>query len=374
MAHIIPNLSEKNAYMRLYTRVRSEITDGIYPYNSKLPSKRTMADLSGVSTVTVEHAYSMLCDEGYIEARERRGYFVVFHVGDAFLPSPISPSPKKYSAPFERSTVEDEGTDTDFPFSVLVKTMRKVMSDCGEGILEKSPNGGRDELRSAIGDYLKKNRGIFVRPEQIVIGSGSEYLYRLAVELLGRDKVYAIESPSYKKIEQVYNASGVKLEKLRLGADGIESGELLASRAQVLHISPYRSFPSGVTASASKRHEYLHWASQKGRFIIEDDFESEFSVSKKPEDTVFSASDSENVIYVNTFSKTVSPSLRVGYMVLPERLLEDFSEKLGFCSCTVPTYIQLVLARLIADGDFSRHINRVRRRKRNAQKSAKSKN
>ena len=131
-----------------------------------------------------------------------------------------------------------------------------------------------------------------------------------------------------------------------------------------MHVSPYRSYPSGVSASASKKHEYLRWAAQKGRYIIEDDFESEFSVSKKPEETLFSNAWMDNVIYMNTFSKTISPALRVGYMVLPKHLVAEFAEKLGFYSCTVPTYMQFVLAELISNGDFERHINRVRRQRR----------
>ena len=184
------------------------------------------------------------------------------------------------------------------------------------------------------------------------------------MELLGRDKIYAIESPSYKKIEQVYTASDVSLEKLPLSHDGIDSKALKNSNADILHISPYRSYPSGVTATASKRHEYLRWAEKGSRFIIEDDFESEFSVSRKHEETLFSHSFRDNVIYMNTFSKTVSPSFRIGYMVLPKELSGSYKDKLGFFSCTVPTYLQLVLAELINNGDFERHINRVRRLKR----------
>ena len=153
-------------------------------------------------------------------------------------------------------------------------------------------------------------------------------------------------------------------KKLPLGAEGIDSDALKGCSADILHISPYRSFPSGVTATASKRHEYLRWVNADDRLIIEDDFESEFSVSTKPEETLFSHTTGNNVIYMNTFSKTVSPSLRVGYMVLPPELAEKYERQFGAYACTVPTYIQYVLAELIANGDFARHINRVRRAKR----------
>lgn len=168
----------------------------------------------------------------------------------------------------------------------------------------------------------------------------------------------------YKICENTKEAADVQYESLPLTSDGIESASLSKSSAEVLHITPYRSFPSGVTASASKRYEYVRWASKGDRYIVEDDFESEFSVSTKPEETLFSLSERDNVIYVNTFSKTISPALRVGYMVLPKTLIARFEEKLGFYSCTVPTFEQFVISELIANGDFERHMNRVRRKKR----------
>lgn len=358
MKYIIEKASLKPAYLQLYTQIREDIVKGLYPPGSKLPSKRTVANDTDLSIITVEHAYALLCDEGYAEARERSGYFVIFRTGDGFaavskedsLPVPV---------PHHRSD-----TTPEFPFSVLSKAMRAVITNMGPAILDSSPNSGCLVLREAIQKYLARSRGITADIEQIVIGSGSEYLYTLIVELLGREKTYAIEFPSYQKIEQVYSAANVTIEPLPLGSDGIDSDALRNSRADVLHISPYRSYPSGVTASASKRHEYLRWASRSGRLIVEDDFESEFSVSQKPEETLYSHTPDDNVIYMNTFSKTICPSLRVGYMILPKRLTAQFSQRLGFYACTVPTYIQYVLAELIIRGDFERHINRVRRAKR----------
>ena len=347
---------QRPVYLQLYKHLRRDIIDGIYPYGSKLPSKRLLADEIGVSTVTVEHAYALLCDEGYAQSRQRSGYFVVFRQSDGFAAATMSP-PAPHTPHVPRQY-------PDFSLSILSKTMRKVLTDYEEAILEKSPNSGCTELREALQQYLARNRGIRVDVDQIVIGSGSEYLYGLIIELLGRDRIFAIESPSYKKIEQVYRAAEVCYESLPLAQDGIDSRALFASKAQVLHTTPYRSFPSGVTASASKRHEYIRWAEAAGRYIIEDDFESEFSVFVKPTETLFSLSDQDNVIYLNTFSKTISPALRIAYMVLPEKLVASFSEKLGFYSCTVPTYMQLVLAQLLNNGDFERHINRVRRNKR----------
>ena len=349
--------SEKPAYLQLYEQLRSNIVNGIYPYMSKLPSKRLISSECSVIVVTVEHAYELLCEEGYVEARERSGFFVLFREGDGFS------LPQEDYAALRRPPTHPE-ISQGFPFSLIAKSMRRVLSEYAEAILIKSPNCGCDELRLAISRYLARSRGILAAPNQIVVGSGAEYLYGLIVEMLGNDRIYGIEDPSYEKIEKVYQARGVHCEGLPLGQDGIESTALAESRASVLHITPFRSYPSGVTATASKRREYLRWSSASDLFIVEDDFESEFTVSRKPEETVFSLSNGENVIYLNTFSRTISPSIRVGYMVLPKPLVSKFEEKVGFYSCTVPAFVQYLLADLINRGDFERHINRVRRAKR----------
>ena len=353
MNYAIKN-TERPIYLQIYRQIRDGIISGVFPYNGKLPSKRLLADELGVSTVTVEHAYSLLCDEGYAEPRERSGYFVIFRQTDGFAssePTHIPPSGHRIAVP----------SCPDFSISILSKTMRKVLTDYYDVILDKSPNTGCQELRNAIKRYLLRNRAMKVETEQIVIGSGAEYLYTLIVDLIGRDKIFAIENPSYEKIGLIYRTAGVRYEPLPLSKDGIDSKALASSKADVLHTTPYQSFPSGVTASASKRHEYINWAKKADRFIIESDYGSEFSVSSQPMETLFTLSDYDNVIYLNTFSKTISSSMRVGYMVLPEKLVNTFQEKLGFYSCTVPTFEQYVLAELLNSGDFERHINRVRR-------------
>lgn len=372
---------EKNsaipAYLQLYEQLRDDIVKAVYPFGSKLPSKRLTAEETGVSVITVEHAYSLLSDEGYVESRERSGYFVLFQKGDGFEATGASPRfAESISDSENRSIPENEkmspSSQSNIPFTVLARTMRKVLSDYGEAILERTPGEGLFALRLEISRYLQRSRSIKTSPEQIVIGAGTEYLYNLLIGLLGINRIYGIESPSYQVIEQVYRNSGVGYTLLPLGKDGITNEALKDTKANVLHLTPYRSFPSGVTASASKRHEYIRWAETAGRYLIEDDYESEFSVLRKPEDTLFSLSEHDNVIYLNTFSQSISPSFRVGYMLLPKPLMPQYRKKLGFYSCTVPTAIQYVLMELIRSGDFERNINRVRRKKRKLLAAARS--
>ena len=358
---------QESKYLRLYHRLRQDITEGRYQYGERLPSKRALAESAGSSVITVEHSLTLLLEEGYIETRERSGCFVSYRAQDSF---PVSEEAEDNV--FGLQVPETDGRDeaagaaeaVHFPFPLLARTMRHVLLEHGEDILVKCPNSGLPALREAIAQYLRRSRGIQVEPEQIVIGSGAEYLYAMLTQMLGREKIYGLEDPSYEKIRQVYAGSGVQCELLRLGRNGILSGELRRTRAEILHVTPFNSFPSGVTASASKRHEYIRWARNRGGLIIEDDFDSEFSASTKSEDTLFSLEPEESVIYLNTFSKTIAPSFRIGYLVLPAKRAQALWERISFYSCTVPVFEQYVLAEFIRNGSFERHINRVRRRRR----------
>ena len=354
MKYRISKDSGRAAYIQLYEQLRSDIAEGILQEGTKLPSKRFLASELGISVVTVEHAYELLCDEGYVCSRERSGHYVCFSGGRS------TAVPKRAALSDMKAGLKPMG---DFPFSVYARTMRKVLSDYDKGILVKSPNCGSTELRSAISGYLERSKGLKLEPERIIIGSGSEYLYSLVVQLLGRDRVFAIEDPSYEKIRLVYEANGAECCLLRLGEDGILSSELENCRAGALHVTPFHSYPSGITASAAKRREYADWARSRKAYIIEDDYDSEFAGVRGQIETVYSIAP-ERVIYLSSFSKLIAPSVRTGFMLLPEELMEEYSRRLNFYSCTVPLYDQLVLAEFINAGHMERYINRRKRKQR----------
>lgn len=345
----------ESAYLQLYKALRRDITDGAYPAGSRLPSKRLLAAETGLSVVTVQHAYELLCDEGYAESRERSGYYVLWRPGALMTPA---------EGAQPRRVPSGAVPETAFPFSVYARTARRVLAEQGERLWVKPPNNGCGVLREALAEYLARSRGIRVQPEQIVIGAGAEHLYGRIVPLLGRERIVAIEDPSYEKIRRVYEASGAAIDALALGPDGICTTALAATEATVLHVTPYHSFPSGVSISAAKKWEYLRWARERDGMLVEDDYASEFTLSPKAEDSLFSLSPDGHVIYINSFSKTIAPSLRVGYMLLPEALAADHAARLSFYSCAVPSLEQYILAELLRSGDFERHINRVRRRLR----------
>ncbi len=350
------------AYQQLYAQIRKDIATGVYQYGDRLPSKRVVAAEAGVSLITVEHAYELLLEEGYAEARERSGYFASYREDDLYAGEEVWERKEREGVSIPQPAYVNTGRD--FPFLLYAKTVRRVLSDYGDRLFLKEENAGSPQLRHALVSYLARSRGIRVRPEQIVVGAGSEYLYSLVAQLFFAEGSIAIEDPSYEKISKVYTAEGLTVEKLPMGADGIRTEALQESTAKLLHVTPYDSYPSGITATAGKRAEYVHWALERKGFIIEDDFDSEFSFSARAKDTVFAMAPEGCVIYLNTFSHTIAPTVRVGYMILPEELLEIFSAKLGFYSCAVPLLEQYVLTELLNGGDFERHINRVRRRLR----------
>lgn len=348
------NSKQEHLYIRLYEEIRDRIVDGSFAFGTKIPSKRTSALEHGMSLITVEHAYELLTEEGYIEARQRSGYFVIYRDKDLIhVEKTVSES--------EKGLGMDEYV---FPLSVYTSAVRKVLAEKGEQLLMRTEGRGSLEIRSAIASYLNRSRNMQINPDQIVIGSGSEYLYSLIVQLLGRNRLYAIEDPCYENIIRMYENNDVKCDHLKLGTNGIRSDELERTEASVLHVTPYHSYPSGRSADASKRMEYIRFAKRKNAFIVEDDYESEFSPLLKAQQTLFSMEPKEHVIYLNTFTRTIAPSMRVGYMILPKAYTEEFLQRISSSSCTVSALSQYVIARLLNDGSFERHINRVRRKLR----------
>ncbi len=349
---------KEKKYLAIYKSIKNKILHGEYKSGEKLPSKRVAADKNGCSVITVEAAYGMLADEGYIAPKERSGYYV------CKIDALFTENKAVENLPF---TYLEESLPNqnlyDFEYSLWFKTIRKVLAEKGEQLFVKSPNMGCAVLRNAIADYLLRYRGMYAEPQRIIIGSGAEQLYETAVKVLGREKIYGIEDPSYSRIEAVYVSEGVKIKKLKMGNDGIESDALKNSNIDVLHVTPFCSYPTGVTTSVLKRYEYLRWA-EGGKYIVEDDFNSEFFIPGQPVESLYSLDNNKSVIYINTFSKSLSPSMRMGYMILPEKLIELYKEKLGGFSCSVPVLDQYILAEYISSGNFERHLNRIRRKGR----------
>ena len=343
-------------YEALYRCIRGDILSGALVPGEKLPSKRALAQNLEVSCITVEAAYSQLLAEGYIRSREKVGYFV--EALERHTPPQPLASPQKGER--ERDWLLDltgNGTEQ-FPFSVWVRLQREVMLDYGEKLLLPLPNRGIPELRQAIADHLAGFRGMRVDPENILVGAGTDFLYNLLIQLMGREKVYAVEEPGYSKIRRIYAAGGASCVSAPMDGRGVMPSAL--GQAQVLHFSPSHHFPTGLVTPVSRRMELLDWAGEE-RWIIEDDYDSEFRFDAHPKPAMQSLDRRGRVVYMNTFSKSLAPSIRISYMVLPPQLMAEFQSRLGFYSGTVPSFEQYTLARFLSRGYFEKHINRMRK-------------
>lgn len=354
----------ESLYEYLYSRIKDDILSGRLAADEKLPSKRSLAQNLNISTITVETAYSQLVAEGYIYSKARSGFFVS-KIGEAVVAAMGQreacdttdyTDEREYFADFTANyTAKDS-----FPFLTWSRLTRETLSEQCEELLVSSPSQGIYELRKAIADYLFQFRGISVSPDRIIVGAGTEYLYGIIIQLLGRDKRYAIEDPGYGKIGRIYSANGAPCVHIPYERDCVDIDFLHKSSADVLHISPSHHFPTGGVTPVAKRYELLSWAKKCGGYIIEDDYDSEFRLTGRPVPPLQSIDSEGRVIYINTFSKSLTPTIRISYAVLPAELAEKYRRELGFYSCTVSTFEQTTLSKFISRGYFEKHLNRMR--------------
>ena len=414
-------------YEYLYRCIRHDIAHGKVEPGQKLPSKRALAKQLGVSLITIEAAYDQLIAEGYIRSRERCGYYacdlapaaqieeqgnVRFrtatetsanrrregHASNPNGPQPISqkegrlerrtgyrPSDADFvptidgsAAPCPQNTPSDAPLLADFthstlattmlPYSAWAKAVRRTLSDeSAASLAEAASAAGSPELRSAIADHLRQYRGMDVSPDQVVIGAGSQTLYQLLVQLLGRTRRYAVEDPGYPLLTRMYEQQDAQVAHIGLDDSGIDVDALEASGASVAHIMPSHQFPTGIVTTAARRRELLNWAREGDRYLIEDDYDSEFRMAGRPIPSLFGIDAAERVLYLNSFAKSLGAAFRMAYLVLPPQLAQRFRKQLGFYANTVSPLDQLALARFIEQGHYDRHVNRLRTHARKTQ-------
>lgn len=356
--------TKKPLYEQLYTQIKTMIQESKLKENEKLPSKRVLARHLEISQITVETAYSQLKAEGYIRSVEKSGYFV-----EPFtkLLGRIGKVPPTHSliAKEEDSFLYDLRTsriDEDtFPYDLFGKFARDSYLYAPRELTNDSDSLGLMQLREQIAHYLLEYRGIKTTPDQILIGSGSEQMLQMIVLLLGKEKHYVIETPGYPKSKKLYEAFGVPLDFVPLDESGMEMSILSQTNANVIHISPSHQFPSGVIMPIKRRMELLSWAYEKeDRYIIEDDYDSEFRFSGNPIPALKGLDQFHKVIYINSFSKSISPTLRVNFMVLPPMLLQKLHQEYSFFANPVPVHDQWALAKFLETKGFEKHLNRMR--------------
>lgn len=367
-------------YEKIYEYIKNEIVDGKISRGEKLPSTRLLAKNLSVSRSTVELAYDQLLAEGYIEAEPYRGYFVCdiealyqleqrnhiqekLQAGQSWQPGWKTEikhgagSSKQKEIDFSPYTIDTQN----FPYNVWRKLHKNVLLDDREEILLSGDGQGDYELRVAIADYLHQARGVNCVAEQIIIGAGNEYLELLLTQVLGEKKTVLMDDPTYLQAYRTFSNMGYLVKNIPAEQGSMPIEAVRRENADVLYVMPSHQFPLGTVMPLKQRLDLLNWASEKeGRYLIEDDHDSEYRYKGKPIPSLQSIDNEEKVIYLGTFSKSIAPSLRISYMVLPQHLLKNYQNFCGFYSTTVSKIQQEVLREFISGGYFGRHLNKMR--------------
>lgn len=355
--------SKKPYYQQLYSYIKTEIQNGRIPFDTKLPSKRKLSSYLGISQNTIQAAYDQLIEEGYIIAIEKRGFFVCKI--DFLQRLKVNTHSLEEGKTESSNTLFDftyHGVDMpSFPFDQWRKLMKDVINEYDEELLSPGDSLGLFRLRSALSDYLHQSRGVNCSPHQIIISSGTEMLFQTLIQLFHKDSTYGIENPGYEKLNQLFTGNRAKFMPIGIDQNGMMMEKILNSNANILCIAPAHQFPSGEIMPINRRVQLLNWANDgEDRYLIEDDYDSEFKYSGKPIPALQGLDTNEKVIYMGSLSKSISPTLRVSYMVLPTHLMKQFKERLSYILCPVPIMEQKALCRFIEEGFFERHLNKMR--------------
>lgn len=351
--------TSKPLYEQLYEEIKEAIVHQKIAVGEKLPSKRQLSDFLNISQTTIEIAYAQLLAEGYITSKPRVGYFVESIEELPFIEKTqvtTEREPKRaYPIDFSPSKIDEDS----FPFTTWRKYAKDLLDIHSKELLQIGDRQGEYELRVQIAHYLYQSRGIHCTAEQIVIGSGTEQLMPLILRLFDMSYI-ALENPGYSAM--LRNQFAYPLIPIHVDEEGLQVEQLEQTSANLVYITPSHQFPTGAVLSAARRAQLLKWATKEvSRYIIEDDYDSEFRYIGKPIPALHSLDQNDKVIYMSTFTKSLMPSLRVAYFVLPPTLLARYNDIVDYYSVTVPRFDQHILANFMKDGHFSKHLNRMRK-------------
>ena len=360
--------SDKCLYQQIYEHIRQEIREGKLLAGERLPSTRSLAEYLQVARSTVDYAYDQLLSEGYIEAKPYKGYFVCRLEGIFTMEQQEMTEPEVV-----RPDSQEDGTQvqvdfspygidmTGFPFGVWKRITKNILNDSNSELFAQGEPQGDYDLRMTISRYLHSSRGVNCRPEQIIVGAGNDYLLLLLEKILGRHVGIAMENPTYKRAYRIFQSFAYRIYTVDMDDKGMRADRLSGLPVRAAYVMPSHQYPTGAVMTIGRRAELLRWAEKEpDRYLIEDDYDSEFRYRGKPIPSLQSSDKRGKVIYIGTFSKAIAPAIRVSYMVLPESLLEVYRSDCSFYSCTVSRIDQRILNEFIRDGYFERHLNKMR--------------
>lgn len=367
--------SEKCLYEQIYEHIKREIREGKLLADERLPSTRSLAEYLQVARSTVEYAYDQLVSEGYLEARPYKGYFVcpleeLFQMEAASGGRAGGPAGEMsdtagrqgerqlFSYDFSPHGIDMSG----FPFGVWKRISKNILTGDNSELFSRGEPQGDYDLRLTISRYLHASRGVECGPDQIIVGAGNDYLLMLLEKILGQRVGIAMENPTYMRTYRIFRSFDYRVSTVPSDESGMIVSKLDGTDARIAYVMPSHQFPMGTVMPIGRRAELLRWANRTGdRYLIEDDYDSEFRYRGKPIPSLQSSDEHGKVIYMGTFSKAIAPAIRVGYMVLPRTLLQVYRRNCYFYSCTVSRIDQRILNEFIREGYFERHLNKMRK-------------
>ena len=378
---------KRHLYEQIYEHIKKEIKEGKLLAGERLPSTRFLADYLQVARSTVDTAYSQLLAEGYIESRPCKGYFVcpmeeLIQLEELSREQKVLPSGEHMKAYGTGGSVALEAADgqtlednkylldfspyeidmSGFPFSVWKKITKNILTYANSDLFSRGESQGDKELRETICRYLHSSRGVNCSPEQIIVGAGNDYLLMLLEKILGRHVRIAMENPTYLRSYRIFQSFAYDIVTVDMDESGMQADALERDGVRAAYVMPSHQFPTGVVMPIRRRLELLKWASgAPDRYLIEDDYDSEFRFQGKPIPALQASDELGKVIYLGSFSKAIAPAIRVSFMVLPESLLQVYRRDCSFYSCTVSRIDQSILNEFIRDGYFERHLNKMRK-------------
>lgn len=360
---------EKYLYQQIYEYIRDEIRKGKLLAGEKLPSTRSLAEYLQVARSTVDFAYGQLVAEGYVEAIPCKGYFVshvedLLHLAKAWQQAPMLETYDEQSLDVQKMSYDFSPHAVslkNFPYATWKKITKNILVDANSEMFALGDAQGDLQLRETIRRYLHSSRGVNCQPEQIVIGAGTDYLFMLLEKILGRHVPIAMENPTYKRAYRIFQSFAYAIEPIPMDSSGMNVEKLRETKARVAYVMPSHQYPTGIVMPIGRRMELLKWAKEGDRYLIEDDYDSEFRYKGKPIPSLQASDRDGRVIYMGTFSKSIAPAIRVGYMVLPLKLLQIYKRNCGFYASTVSRIDQRILNEFIRDGYFERYLNKMRK-------------
>lgn len=357
-------------YEQIYEHIKREIREGKLPAGEKLPSTRFLAEYLQVARSTVDYAYAQLLSEGYVESRPCRGYFVcpvegLFQLEEGTAPGEAERAPGTARTERARCIVDFSPFDIDmsgFPFLIWKRITKNILSYANSDLFAKGEAQGDYGLRVTIARYLHSSRGVNCRPEQIIVGAGNDYLLMLLEKILACPVRIGMENPTYIRSYHIFSSFHYDIVPVEMDEGGMKADMLEQEKVSMVYVMPSHQFPMGTVMPIGRRMELLKWADRKqGRYLIEDDYDSEFRYHGKPIPALQASDKHGSVIYMGTFSKAIAPAIRISFMILPDMLLDKYQRDCAFYSCTVSRIDQSILDEFIREGYFERHLNKMRK-------------